>query len=371
MYVGSRRGVPYHAKPAYRLVGERPPLPRFFGPDAVDALLAGRDQVDFRRDVWPLMAKEVGWGYYHELFTGHPDRVALGWAEFAARYAELDWYGAELRALVDRAVPAAEDRLDFEALDRPLAGLAFETAEELQAYLRAYMEADVARRSDPAYSADLGAFYALLSVFGNLPRVVASGKLTPRSRVRDLEGWWRGLFNYYASGPPGDRLEQLLALSRAGVVRFLGADMWVEPDATGGVFRAGSASTPDVVEATGLVEAVLPGPTVLRTRDVLFGALREAGAGVEEVLDDGAGFRHQTGLLRVVVEDGRIVDAAGEPHPRRYALGPYTTARSTAAFARPKTNAAGFRQNDATARAILTFLREPAARPAPLVVAET
>ena len=43
-----------------------------------------RGSVDLRRDVWPLMAKEVGWGYYHELFAGHPDRVRGTWDDFAA-----------------------------------------------------------------------------------------------------------------------------------------------------------------------------------------------------------------------------------------------------------------------------------------------
>lgn len=40
LHVGSRRGVPYHSKIGYELSGEQPPLPRFFGPDEVDELLA-------------------------------------------------------------------------------------------------------------------------------------------------------------------------------------------------------------------------------------------------------------------------------------------------------------------------------------------
>ncbi|CAM5605327.1 hypothetical protein SFUMM280S_04887 [Streptomyces fumanus] len=33
--------MPYHSKTHYRLQGPPPPLPRHFGPEAVDALLAG------------------------------------------------------------------------------------------------------------------------------------------------------------------------------------------------------------------------------------------------------------------------------------------------------------------------------------------
>jgi hypothetical protein len=350
IHVGSRRGVPYHSKTGYRLQGERPPLPRFFDADAIDALLASPGLLDFRADVWPLLAKEIAWGYFHELFTGHPDRVALPWAEFAAEFASLSWYSPEMTALVESSVPAAEDRIDFELLDRPLAGLEFSSAAEFQEHLRQYTSDDVARRSNPFYSADLGAFMALLSVYGQLPRVLVSPKLSPGSRLADADGWWGGFFSFLASGPPPDRLEELLALSRAGIVNFLGADLWVQ--ATDGVFLAGSASVPDVVRATGLVEARLPGHTLGQTADPVLRTLHGSGGVVEELLADG----QSTGLVRVSPEDNRLIGRDGVPHPRRFALGPFTTGRAFAAFARPNTNAPGFRQNDGVARALLRFL---------------
>ncbi|MGM1062940.1 FAD/NAD(P)-binding protein [Saccharothrix sp. Mg75] len=340
LHVGSRRGLPYHSKTGYRLQGARPEPGGFF--DAA-ALLARDGDVDFRADAWPLMAKDVAHGHYRELFTGHPDRVRVPWEEFAAEFAGLDWYGAGMRALEERAVPAAEDRIDFERLDRPLAGRVFGSAEEFQEHVRGYVEADVARRGDPAHSADLGAFLALLGVYGQFARLAASG------RLRGDDGWWRGFFSWFASGPPPDRLEELLALSRAGVVRFLGADTWVR--AEDGVFLAGSASTPGhVVRATGLVEARLPVHRLERTADPLLRSLLAAG----ELRDEG-------GLVGVSAADSRLVDAAGVPHARRFAVGPYTTNAAFAAFARPGTNAPAFRQNDEVARAVLRLLAADAA----------
>ncbi|GLY53533.1 FAD/NAD(P)-binding domain-containing protein [Lentzea sp. NBRC 102530] len=326
LYVGSRRGVPYHSKTGYRLQGTRPALPRFFVADEVRG-----PELDFRADVWPLMAKEIAWGHYHELFTGHPGRVRMPFEEFAAAFAALPWYGEEMRALELRAVPDPADRLDFERLDRPLAGLTFSSAEEFQEHLRAYVEADVARRSDPRHSADLGAFLALLSVYGQV------------ADLMPFDGWWHGYFSYLASGPPPDRLEELLALSRAGIVRFLGADMWVE--AVEGAFVAGSATTPDVVRANGLIEARLPSHTLSRTVDPVLRSLRAAGA----VSEDDAG------LVRVSAS-GRLIGENGEEDPTRFAVGPFTTGKSYAAFARPRTNAPAFRQNDALAREFLRLL---------------
>lgn len=189
LYVGSRRGVPYHSKIGYDWTGERPPLPRFFGPDEVDALLARPGGFDFRRDVWPLIEKELGFAHYHRLFTVHPERTAIAWTDFEEKYAAGE--AAEREALVASAVPDPADRLDLAALDRPLDGVRYATHEEFQEGLRAYVEEDLSRRHDPVHSPDLAVFLGLLSVYGQL------------IRLGDIGPWWHGFFSYLASGPPG------------------------------------------------------------------------------------------------------------------------------------------------------------------------
>ncbi|MDX3668534.1 FAD/NAD(P)-binding protein [Streptomyces europaeiscabiei] len=339
LHVGSRRGVPYHSKIGYDLEGERPPLPRFFGPAEVDELLGRGAGFDFRGDVWPLVEKELGFAHYHRLFTAHPERTAMAWADFEEKYAAAD--ARERAVLVASAVPDAADRLDLTALDRPLEGVRYGSHAEFQDGLRGYVEADLARRHDRAFSADLGVFFGLLSVYGQL------------IRLGDVGSWWHGFFSYLASGPPGPRLRQMLALSRAGVLKFVGADMRVA--AEGGVFRASSVTVPGgSVEARALVEARLPEPTVARVRD---GLLRE-------LYDDGGVVETAEGLVAVDPTDGRVLDRAGRPHPRRFALGPYTNSRTPGAFTRPRTGGPAFRQNDATARAVLAFLRDLGCRAA-------
>ncbi|MER5196764.1 FAD/NAD(P)-binding protein [Streptomyces sp. NPDC002755] len=333
LYVGSRRGVPYHSKIGYDWTGERPPLPRFLGPAEIDGLLARPEGFDFRRDVWPLVEKELGFAHYHRLFTVHAERTAIAWTDFEEKY-EAAAEGAEREALVASAVPDPRDRLDLAALDRPLDGVTYGSFEEFQEGLRGYVEDDLSRRHDAAHSTDLAVFLGLLSVYGQLIRLGGIGS------------WWHGFFSYLASGPPGPRLRQLLALSRAGVLKFVGADMAVH--ARDGVFRASSATVPGFsVEARALVEARLPEPTLRRALDPLLRDLHADGAG--ETPD---------GLLRVDRADGRVLDRAGLPHPRRFALGPHTDGRTPGAFTRPRTGGPAFRQNDATARAVLVFLRD-------------
>ncbi|MFJ6572850.1 FAD/NAD(P)-binding protein [Streptomyces sp. NPDC091292] len=340
LHVGSRRGVPYRSKIGYALDGERPPLPRFFGPAEVDALLARGGGVDFREDIWPLVDKELGFAHYHRLFAAHPERTTATWSEFEERYAAAPPLGSALRALVASAVPDPADRLDLAALDRPLDGVRFASRDALQDGLRAHITHDLTRRHDPAHSPDLAVFLGLLSVYGQLVR------------LGDIGPWWHGFFSYLASGPPGPRLRQLLALSRAGVVRFLGADATVT--AEDGIFRATGPSVPGArVDARALVEARLPLPTVEHTDDSLLRELYAEGAAATP-----------EGLLAVDPGDGRVLDRAGAPHPRRFALGPHTDARGSGAFTRPRTNGPAFRQNDATARAVLAFLRDVSCRAA-------
>ncbi|GGZ41656.1 adenylate cyclase [Streptomyces inusitatus] len=343
LYAGSRRGVPYRTKIGYDLGGQPPPLPRHFGPEQTAELLR-RGPLDFRRDIWPLIDKELGHAHYHRLFHAHPERTSGGgWAAFDERYTAVEPGSPRLRELIAGTVPDPADRLDLLGLDRPLAGRRFASHEALQKELRAHVEADLTRAHDPARSPDLAVFLGLLSVYGQLVR------------LGDIGNWWHGYFSYLASGPPGPRLRQLLALSRAGVVRFLGPDTAVGTDERRGVFHAAGAGVagPPVTART-LVEARLPEPSLERSASPLLRALHEGGA---------AGT--PTGLLAVDPADGRILDRTGASHPRRFALGPHTDGRNSGAFTRPRTGGAAFGQNDATARAALTLLRELSARTRP------
>jgi hypothetical protein len=362
LVAGSPRGMPYHSKPHYGLRAGRPPLPRFFGPAAVDPLIGSGGPVELRTQAWPLMAKEIAWGWYHELFVGHPERVRLPWGEFAARYAGLEWDSPAMAELIADAVPDPVDRIDFTALDQPLHGVRAPDLAALQPLVRERIAEDLRQHVDPAHTPHLGAFVAMLSVYGEVTRLAGSGVLSARSRAEDL-AWWQSFFNAVASGPPGFRVRELLALSRAGYVAFLGEGMWV--DVAGGAFRAGSASVPDAppVTARVLVDARLPNPSVARTSDPLLAALLSAGDVSEEVLRDAGGtLLRNTGLIRVRPADGALIDATGVPHPRRFAVGPHTTVKVAGAFTRPGMNAQSLRYNDAVARAVLRSL--PGARAA-------
>ena len=355
LHVGSRRGVPYRSKLDYRLQAPLAPLPHFLAETAVQELLARPERLDFRCDVLPLVAKEVCWAYYHELFVAHPDRTTTTWDDFAARYGPLPW-GADVDRLLAETVPAAEDRFDFAALDRPLVGRREGSAAAVQALIAAHIAADVARRTNSQYSADLGAFFGLLASFGVLAQLAASGRMTDRSRVEDISGSWFSFFMYYASGPPPARLRQYLALAEAGLLRFIGADLSVTTDDQRGCFVARSSNHDDEVVALALVDARIAGASVSRSAEPLLRALHERGEVVEEIVDDGHGWRSNTGKVLVAGAEMRVVAANGIVHPRRFALGAFTSRPASGVLSRPRANAPTFRQNDVVARAVLEEL---------------
>jgi hypothetical protein len=269
----------------------------------------------------------------------------MPWAEFAERFAA----GADPQA---EAVPDPADRFDLAVLDRPLAGARFDSGEQLQEWVRGYVRADLARAADPAHSADQAVFTALLLCHGTIAGLVRAGRLTPRSAREDVSGWWMNLFSHLASGPPSPRLAELLALSEAGVVRFTGADTVVTLEGDRWVAR--SASTDEVTTATALVEARVPAVDVLRTTDPLLRALQDRGVAAE-----------QPGTGRLHVDAGyRLVSPRGDSATRVHAVGFWTSGAQVAAFARPRTNAPFFHQDDALAAGLWALVPAEAARAA-------
>ncbi len=352
LHVGSRRGVPYRSKLPYRLLAPLAPLPHFLDDATIAALLASPEPLDFFADVLPVVAKEIGWAYYHELFGAHPERTTMSWGEFAPRYDQARW-GTELDALLTETVPDGADHFDIASLDQPLAGVAFASSDALHRYVADHVAADVARRTNTAYSADLAAFTAMLGMAEALRRIAP--RVTPRSRLEGISTWWLSFFMYYASGPPPARLRQLLALADAGLVRFVGADMAVRADDETGTFVATSSSHPDEIRGTVLIDARIARPSVSRSTSVLLRRLHMRGEIVEDVVVDGE-WSTNTGRVAVTGPGLQLKRKDGTGHPRRHALGAFTNRQVAGAFARPRFNAPAFRQNDAVARTILTTL---------------
>jgi len=360
LHVGSRRGVPYHAKIGYAVPGAVPLPPTYFTVDAAAALSdPDGGPLDFRKDVWPLMAKELTAAHYRRLSHAHPDRVLTAWPEFSALLDTAKVTGDAFARAVEQVVPKREDRFELPSIDRPLTGGFFGSRAELDDAIVEHVEADLRRRADPYFSADAAVFDALLTVYGVLNILITRGLIAPADRIRLVEGDFHGFFSFLASGPPPRRLAELLALHRAGLVRFAGPDLRV--DVQDGRFVGTSPAAPGSVTARALVDARLPRPDVRAATDPVIRGLLAAGELATEDLHDDDG-RSLGGGQLLADELARAVRADRTVHPRRFLLGPSVSGSAgSAGFSRPGFNGPGFRQNDAVARHILRELAPPAA----------
>ncbi|MFF0429692.1 FAD/NAD(P)-binding protein [Streptomyces sp. NPDC004520] len=365
LFVGSRRGVPYWSKTHYTLTGSPPGPFGHLDAAAVDAL--GDRPLDFALDIWPLMAREVTHAGYHELATSHPELLDIDARQFIDRLDALDWDGPELKELVDQAVRFEEDRIDLEETSHPLAGRSFPDLDALQDWMVRYIDTGVRRGRDPRHSAHLGMIQGLISGFSRLTELIGEERISPESWERDIPAFL-DLCRFLTSGPPGPRLEELLALTRAGVVKFLGSEMKVTTD--GGLFHARSGNVNVSVAARSLIEARLPERTVLHVSDpVLSTLVQREEIREERQTDPDGGERYPTGVIDsvgLVDTDSlnRLKRADGTPHESRFGVGAlFSGSVASGRFPSPRSNDEFFRQNDTIARAVLHELcrREAAA----------
>jgi L-lysine 2,3-aminomutase/uncharacterized NAD(P)/FAD-binding protein YdhS len=321
---GSRSGLPYPARGRNQKPAEHVHRPVFLAEPAVSALRAaavaatGGPQLDFVRDVWPLLLAEIQLLHDVTVLRGRAGAGAA--ADFAdrVRAERTAGYPVHLRG---PAGIADTPLLDLRRLADPLAGRRFGSAADFRALLLDRLAADLA-------AAEVGnldhpvkaALDALRDVRSTLRGIVDFGGLTPASHRRDFLGWFHGLYNCLAAGPPRLRIAQLAALVAAGAVELVGPDVQVGTDPRTGAPTlssprvAGSGRTVDL-----LVDARLPRPDVRRDTSPLIRQLLERGHAVEYRNGGSDGF--DTGGLAVDPATFAAVDASGRPVAGLFALG--------------------------------------------------
>lgn len=348
MWAGSRRGVPYHSKISSQLQGISDATLRFVTPEFIAGL---PESISFREHILPAVVAECEYFVYREILTGHPDWAAMSWEEFEPRFMELARADRDRSDLVTEAIPDESLHVDLAWLNIPFANREFSSAEEVEETLVAYIEEDLRLRTSPEHSETEALFTALLLVHAQLVQILPVARLdTPSQHI--FPGRWQSFFSLVDSGPPPHRLHQMLALHRAGILRFLGPGVSIHADPEAGVFRASSYQSPIAVSAQAYIDAFLPPQVVVDTANPLLAQITADGLARENM----AGPSH-TGQLEI---DGahRLLRPDGTPHTRLWATGPTSSEVSLGAFARPNTNAAPFRRNDAMARDILSSAQQ-------------
>lgn len=124
----------------------------------------------------------------------------------------------------------------------------------------------------------------------------------------------------------------MLALHRAGLLRFLGPGLSVTADESTGQFVATSLQAGFAVRVAAFIEARLPATSVARSLNPLLASLHLSGLGSEQQLLTADGI-HSTGRL-LVSDRYELLDGQGRAAGRLFGVGPGTSGWGAGAHAR-------------------------------------
>lgn len=363
---GCRRGVPHHARGENQKAIDARHVPQLLDSARIAELrdrAARFGDISFRRDVWPLVAREVEVVYYSVLIADRISPRELRWFHRCYLNAPTDRVAAEL---VAEYGIGPEQQWDWAVLGDPTAARRFSGVAEFHGWLLDYLDTDVRNaRLGNVHGPVKAALDVLRDLRNEVRLVVDHGGITGESYRDDLDGWYTPLNAFLSIGPPATRIAELSALIRAGVVRIVGPGMRVRLDTGAGRFVAespvvdGSTIAGDV-----LIDARLPEPDLRATGDVLLHNLLQSNKIRRFSVTNPDGSQYRTGGLEVAPDSHAVLDGAGHPHPRRFAIGVPTEAVHwvTAAGPRPAVNSVALSDNDSIARSILAAHRETAGR---------
>jgi hypothetical protein len=369
LIAGSRRGVPHHARGENQKGPFGRHIPLFLTGERLEHL---RRQarvtapLNFRTDIWPWVDLEVRSVYYSTLVTnrdgtGAGERFRTAFSLLAERAEQT---AAEDELLAKYGIDAAS-RWDWRKVTRPHEDRRFRDASDFRSWLLAYLRTDVREaKLGNVYGPLKAALDALRDLRNEIRLVVDHGQLSGDSYWTDLRGWFNPMNAFLSIGPPAQRIEEMIALIEAGVLEVIGPDMVVEPRDDGRGFLAHSPLVSGAeYRARVLIEARLPEPDVRRTTDLLTISLLDKGSCSSYRIPINRGGHYETGGLAITQRPYRLVDKAGNPHSRRFALGvpAESVLWATAAGVRPGVNSVILGDADAVARQIILLTGVPVA----------
>nr|WP_315259023.1 FAD/NAD(P)-binding protein [uncultured Duganella sp.] len=299
----SRNCLPYAARGVNQKGIDGRHQMRYFTPDAVAALrrqsliARGTSQLDFERDLLPLLKREM----------------------------------AEVYAAAARCAPPAIADVEPNALLAellfPLDSRQFASLDDFRRYFCDWLRADLgeARKGNLA-SPTKAATDVLRDARATLQAIIEHGGLTPASHRRFLSRWHPAI-NRASFGPPLRRNEELLALLDAGIIAIqAGPGCSIGVDETDATYRLGPHPV-DVIIIARLDPFSPQTDTSLLIRNMLKRGL---------IRPCQNGDFHPGGID--IARAGQPLDAQGQPLPNVWALGYLTEGAHyyTHALPRPK-----------------------------------
>ncbi|MER5915141.1 FAD/NAD(P)-binding protein [Streptomyces sp. NPDC001982] len=322
---GSRSGVPLLARGRNQKGPQHTYRPRLFTRERIRALRR-RGQLDFRTDVLPWLLAEV------ELVRCATALQRSYGPDIAERFTHdaeeaVRAGGADPQAAVFRAATRCGLRgwrpLDLEEWSWPFRGRRFASPKAYEAELAELLRRDLELAAEGNAEGPVKACLdTIRDVRGVLRTAVDYSGLAPDSHREDFLLDFVPMASRLTTGPPMVRLEQLLALLDAGLLRVAGPDarFGADPD-TGRFFVESPQVAGSRTALDALVDARIPEPDLRRAHGDLTARLRDQGLLTPYVNRGPDGTEFATGGVAVTGSPFHPVRADGRPETGMYVLG--------------------------------------------------
>ncbi|MGV2854483.1 FAD/NAD(P)-binding protein [Glutamicibacter sp. AGC13] len=335
LIVASRRGTPYWGKPVVeQFIPDEIELRYFDAPELIGRLAEARatnpaSSLVFSRHIWPKLHRDILFAYYSTCARAHGAPEGLDEREFvdqleailsAEHHEGSQVWLSELRKFVGQ-FPQLQ-WLDVPKLARPFEEIGFSSDEQYQQAVRDYLVGN-ARHSTGGLEDPLSCAIMTMNAGRMLVKeLIASGVIDEQSRIEEIQAHFEPLVEGLSSGPPLERIEQLLALSRAGIVTFLGPDPEFGFDEVSEQFTASSPWVDaEVHTAKTMCEAMMPSNRVLQNNAALIKQLLGDHVARVHTWKNTEGESLPGSGFDVVGEPYRLVNSDGLAHRGLFVLG--------------------------------------------------
>ncbi|MEE1750697.1 FAD/NAD(P)-binding protein [Streptomyces sp. JV184] len=361
LFVTSGRGVPY--RPVIWPLGKsrfsKCTIPRHVSSERIRDFSRNPKDADelevFRR----MILGDLEYAYYAELISSNPGICSIPWDRFSRLFLDAA-PGSPLRGeLVRDVIADKEDQLDLESMRDPLKGISFESVLDLQKWMRRY----IAHGTNQMLSVNFGGYQALLTVahrfYSEFARLSNSEQeMKNLDFFRGVQGWLRSILQFLNGGAPWPRQKELIALSRSGVVTFLGAKASLEQSSQGQI-ECTSATLPHTsIDITHVIDARIAQASVSHSSDVLRGKLYGRGEMSALARHSRAQTSKSPGVEAIRVTNfGEVIHADGSVSRTRFVIGVATSYRIvTPGLPTAHTNSDFLLMTDRVARRLLDSL---------------
>jgi uncharacterized NAD(P)/FAD-binding protein YdhS len=315
MTVFSRQGIPFGGRAINQKGNEGKYRPSFFTKSYVDERRknvndpSGKSQLDFDRDIWPCLKKEMAYVY--------------------SCTAKGQWILSEEYEM------SAQDEAAIDKIIHPMEEDSFSDSASYGQFVRDYLVSDIAdafggNMENPAKAAT----DVLRDVRDIIRYAIDQGGLTPESHDNFLNVWC-SIINRIAVGPPKERNIELLALMDAGIVTFdIGPSPIIGFDAEKGKFSLTSTKFK--------VPEVEYYDVMIRAKIDMFEPERSTSKLVQNILKSGLAVPYQNGPFKAgglnVNEKGNIINNKGVVIENLFAQGNIVEGSNFYTFVLPRPN---------------------------------